>query len=70
MKQMTLVVSNLIKELERVKSDSYRTEFALHSYISYNKDESKFKKFMEKILGEQREEISKNRTDDSLSNNK
>ena len=70
MKQMALVVSNLIRELERVKSDLYHTEFALHSYISYNKDESKFKKFMEKILGEQREKIAKDRAESSVRDDK
>ena len=63
MKQMTLVVSNLIRELERVKSDLHHTEFALHSYISCKKDENKLKKYMEKILGEQRKENGGNPND-------
>ena len=70
MKQMALVVSNLIRELERVKSDLYQTEFTFHNYISYNKDEKKFKKYLEKVVNEQRKEIVENRTSDNLSDNK
>jgi hypothetical protein len=70
MKEMALVVSNLIRELERVKSDLYQTEFTFHNYISYNKDEKKFKKYLEKVVNEQRKEIVENRTRDSLSDNK
>ena len=70
MKEMALVVSNLIRELERVKSDLYQTEFTFHNYISYNKDEKKFKKYLEKVVNEQRKEIVENRTSDNLSDNK
>ena len=70
MKQMALVVSNLIKELERIKNDLYQTEFTFHNYISYNKDEKKFKKYLEKIVNEKRNEIAKNRTSNNLSDNR
>ena len=70
MKQMALVVSNLIRELERVKSDLYQTEFTFHNYILFKKDEKKFKKYIEKIADEQRREIAKDRTSDNLSDNR
>ena len=70
MKQMTLVVSNLIRELERVKSDLYQTEFTFHNYISYNKDEKKFKKYLEKAVDERKKEIAKDRVGDSPPDNR
>ena len=70
MKEMALVVSNLIRELERVKSDLYQTEFTFHNYISYNKDDKKFIMYLEKVVNEQRKEIVENRTSDNLSDNK
>ena len=70
MKQMTLVVSNLINELKRIKSDLYQTEFTLHSYIMFNKDEGKFRKYMEKLVNEAREKDAKDRISDSLPDNR
>ena len=70
MKQMAMVVSSLINEIKRVRSDFYHIEYAFHNYVSYNKDEKKFKKYMEKIVNEQRKEIVENRTSDNLSDNK
>ena len=70
MKQMTLVVSNLINELKRVRSDLYQTEFTFHNYILFNEDGEKFKKYLEKVANERKKENDKNRTRDSLSNNR
>ena len=69
MKEMAQVVSNLIRELERVKNDLYNTEFAFHNYILCNKDEKKFKKYMEKVLDERKKEIAENRASDNSPDN-
>ena len=70
MKEMALVVSNLIRELERVKSDLYQTEFTFHNYILFKKDANKFKKYLDKAVNEKRQEIAKNRASDNLSDNR
>ena len=70
MKQVAQVISTLITEVERLKSDLHQTEFTIHSYIMFNKDEGKFIKYMEKLVNEAREKDAKDRISDSLPDNR
>lgn len=67
---MALVVSNLIRELTQTQNELLSVHFAFNEYVKFNKDEKKFKKYMEKVVDEKRKESDKNRIIDSLSDNK
>ena len=51
MNQVEMVVGNLIKEAHRLRANLGMTQRVLSSYIEFNKDESKFKKFIEEKNG-------------------
>ena len=60
MNQVEVVVGNLIKEAQSLRANLGVTQKILSNYIEYNKDESKFKKFIEEKNG--RENDNKDNT--------
>jgi len=60
MNQVEAVVGNLIREAQSLRANLGVTQRVLSSYIEYNKDESKFKKFIEEKNG--RENNNKDNT--------
>ena len=70
MKQMALVVNNLIRDVSHLRHELYSVEFALQEFITYKKDDIKFQKHFKKAVDEKRKELDKDRVSDNLSNDK
>ena len=66
MKQMALVVSNLIKGLKQTRNELFSLHFTFSEYVKFNKDEKKFTKHMEKVVDEKRKKDAENRTSDNI----